>query len=188
MSKTLKQDNRNKNYIKNTDDLNNIFFSKSFQLFLNEFDQSQDTNAIVNIPPMKNEIEPKAEAKTSFNSRITELRIKRNHDNTIANHKEQASTLEKRMKRLEELSKNNQDNIDDAFKKESAERAEIPAYIRHEEEDLEKMKTRRSAQSRKSIDIANTVKQFEKRLKESQENGEKRAKERRMRLEGKKPK
>lgn len=184
MNKTTKKQTKGQKCIKNPEDINNIFFQKAFGLLFNQFSGEEEPINFISVPPMKDTVEEKAEAKNTFNSRITEIRVKRGFENNVNTHNEQEKRLEKRMELLEQCAKNNNENIDSAFEKEDVARPEIPAYIVHEQEDQEKLRTRRRAENRKGIDIANTVKQFEKRLKNSEENGKNSALKRRYRLEG----
>ena len=168
--------------VKYCEDVNKEFFSRFYDLLYTNY-QNEEPISINTFPPMKPESEVKAEPQQAFNSRISDLRIKRSLDKKLNNKEEEEKQLKEEKEKIVKRMENNEEEIDEVFEKVGVPRANIPVYIANQQNDeaaAKKPKTKNTNQENmKDIEA-----EYKKRLKQSENKGRERALKRSAKLQG----
>lgn len=153
------------------------FYSRAFEIlaYLYKSGPEQTTT----LPNPDGEFSVKEENKYPFQSRIVDLRLRRNQDQRASVQAESSQAFLKSYKKYENLIKNNDDDIISVFEPEQAVRPDVPLYlqnvIKEEKENLWKYRRKKRPNP---ISMKEIEKEYSKRLENSKRIGIDRAKHR----------
>lgn len=153
------------------------FYSRAFEIlaYLYKSGPEQTTT----LPNPDGEFSVKEENKYPFQSRIVDLRLRRNQNQRASVQTESNQTFLSSYKKYKNLIRSNDDDIIPVFEPEQAVRPDVPLYLQNviKEKEEDSVKYRRKKRPN-PISMKEIEKEYSKRLKNSKKVGINRAKHR----------
>lgn len=160
-----------------TDNFPFDFYNRAFEILAYLYKSGPEQSTI--LPNPTDEITVKEENKYPFQSRIVDLRLRRNQDQRASIQKESNKIFSNEYKKYGKLIKNDNDDIISAFEVEQAVRPDIPLYLQNviKDEKENSWKYRRKKRPN-PMNMKKIEKEYTERLKTSEKTGINRAKRR----------
>lgn len=160
-----------------TDNFPFDFYNRAFEILAYLYKSGPEQSTI--LPNPTDEITVKEENKYPFQSRIVDLRLRRNQDQRASVQKESNKIFSNEYKKYGKLIKNDNDDIISAFEVEQAVRPDIPLYLQNviKDEKENSWKYRRKKRPN-PMNMKKIEKEYTERLKTSEKTGINRAKRR----------
>lgn len=153
------------------------FYSKAFKILAYSYKSGPEQSTI--LPNPENVSTTKEENKYPFQSRIVDLRLRRNQDQRTSVQEESSQLFLKSHKKYENLIKSNDDDITSVFEPEQAVRPDVPLYLQNViKEEKENLWKYRRKERPNPISMKKIEKEYSKRLENSKKIGINRAKHR----------
>lgn len=160
------------------------FCKNVFNLLATTYGIPADPQIKLNFPE-KTEKTPTEEKSSSFQSRIVDLRLRRQQETLVQLQNDKNEAISSTIEEVYQKLRSNTEDIDDAFEAEKANRSEVPLYLRNIDNDFKN--DERLTKSRKSphkpMNMKNIAREYTNRLERSRVIGTTRAEKRVLKMQ-----
>ncbi|OHT07876.1 hypothetical protein TRFO_23736 [Tritrichomonas foetus] len=150
------------------------FYNRAFAILAYTYGSGPDQSYI--LPEPAEEVTVKEENRQPFQSRIVDLRLRRNQDQREKVQIEHDEKIQNSYEKYEQMIINSSEDIESVFEPEQAVRPDVPLYLQniHNDERINSWKYRRKKRPH-PMDMKKIEKEYTARLNKSREIGVKRA-------------
>ena len=169
---------------KQDQNINCDFCKNVFNLLATTYGIPADPLVKLNFPE-KTEKTPSEEKSSSFQSRIVDLRLRRQQETLIQLQNDKNEAISSIIEEVYQRLRANSEDIDDVFEADKANRSDVPLYLRNIDNDFKN--DERLTKSRKSphkpMNMKNIAREYTNRLERSRVIGTTRAEKRVLKMQ-----
>lgn len=160
------------------------FCKNVFNLLANTYGIPSDPQIQLNFPNNAEKI-VNEDKSSSFQSRIVDLRLRRQQETLIQLQKEKNDAISSMIEEVYQKLRDNSDDIDDAFAAEKANRSDVPLYLRNTEYEIRNEERYQKARKspHKPMNMKNITREYTNRLERSRVIGTTRAEKRVLKMQ-----
>ena len=160
------------------------FCKNVLNLLANTYGIPSDPQIQLNFPNNAEKI-VNEDKSSSFQSRIVDLRLRRQQETLIQLQKEKNDAISSMIEEVYQKLRDNSDDIDDAFAAEKANRSDVPLYLRNTEYEIRNEERYQKARKspHKPMNMKNITREYTNRLERSRVIGPTRAEKRVLKMQ-----